>query len=104
MCVKPGTKTRILHTQRICCYVAQMVKNWPAIQETWVRSLGWEDSLKEGMPTHPSFLPGEFHGHRSLEGDSPWGLKESDTIEQLILSLSVTVEMTGKLFFEYKFF
>ena len=33
-----------------------MVKNPPAMQETWVRSLGWEDPLKEGMATHSSIL------------------------------------------------
>ena len=36
--------------------VAQMVKNPPAMQETWVRSLGWEDPLEEGMATHSSIL------------------------------------------------
>ena len=36
--------------------VAQMVKNIPAIQETWIRSLGWEDPLEEGMATHSSIL------------------------------------------------
>ena len=34
--------------------VARMVRNLPAIQETWVRSLGWEDPLKEGVATHSS--------------------------------------------------
>ena len=33
-------------------WVAQMVKNLPAVWETWVRSLGWEDPLEEGMATH----------------------------------------------------
>ena len=33
-----------------------MVKNLPAMQETWVRSLGWEDSLEKGMATHSSIL------------------------------------------------
>ena len=33
-----------------------MVKNPPAMQETWVQSLGWEDSLEEGMATHSSTL------------------------------------------------
>ena len=32
--------------------VAQMVKNLPTMQETWVRSLGWEDPLEKGMATH----------------------------------------------------
>ena len=36
--------------------VAQMVKNLPAMQETQVRSLGWEDSLEKGMVTHSSIL------------------------------------------------
>ena len=36
--------------------MAQMVKNPPAIWETWVRSLGWEDPLEEGMATHSSIL------------------------------------------------
>ena len=36
--------------------VAQMVKNLPAIWETWVQSLGWEDPLEEGMATHSSIL------------------------------------------------
>ena len=41
---------------------AQLVKNLPAMQETWVRSLGWEDvPEKERLPT-PVFWPGEFHG------------------------------------------
>ena len=33
-----------------------MVKNPPAVQETWVQFLGWEDPLEEGMATHSSFL------------------------------------------------
>ena len=36
--------------------VAQLVKNLPAMQETWVRSLGWEDPLEKGMATHSNIL------------------------------------------------
>ena len=36
--------------------VAQLVKNLPAMRETWVRSLGWEDPLEEGKATHSSIL------------------------------------------------
>ena len=36
--------------------MAQMVKNLPAVQETWVRSLSWEDPLEEGMAVHSSIL------------------------------------------------
>ena len=34
----------------------QLVKNLPAVRETWVRSLGWEDPLEKGMATHSSIL------------------------------------------------
>ena len=53
------------------------------MQETWVQSLGWKHPLEKGMATHSSFLPGEFHGQRSLAGYSPWGCKELDTTERL---------------------
>ena len=36
--------------------MAQMVKNLPAMQQTWVQSLGWEDPLKKGMATHSGIL------------------------------------------------
>ena len=36
--------------------VAQMVKDLPAMQETWVQSLGWEDPLEKGKATHSSIL------------------------------------------------
>ena len=58
-----------------------MVKYLPAMQETRVRSLGGEDPLEEGMQPTLVFLPGEFHGQRSLAGYSPWGLRELDTNE-----------------------
>ena len=41
--------------------VAQMVKNSPAMRETWVQSLGWEDTLEEGMATHSSILAWRNH-------------------------------------------
>ena len=50
-------------------YLAQMVKNQPAVQEIQVRSLGWEDPLE-----------------RCLVGYNPWGRKESDTTKGLTLS------------------
>ena len=59
--------------------VAQTVKNQPAMQETWVRSLGWEDPLEKEWQPIPAFLPGEVHEQRSLVVCSPWGRKESDT-------------------------
>ena len=41
--------------------VAQLVKYPPAMWETWVRTLGWEDPLEKGMLPTPVFWPGEFH-------------------------------------------
>ena len=65
--------------------VSQLVKSLPAVQETGVRSLGWEDLLEKEMAIHPVLLPGKSHGQRSLVGYSPWGRKESDTTERLHL-------------------
>ena len=64
-----------------------MVKNLPATWETRVGSLHREDSLEKGMTTTPVFLPGEFHGERSLDGYSPWDHQELDTPERLTLPL-----------------
>ena len=61
--------------------VAQSVKNLPAVQETRVQSLGWEDPLEKEMATHSSILAWKNHGQRSLVGCSPWGHKESGTTE-----------------------
>ena len=61
--------------------VAQVVKNLPAMKETqfdpWITTIPWRI---EWLPT-PIFLPGEFHGQRSLADYSPLGPKESDTTE-----------------------
>jgi len=46
--------------------VAQMVKNLPSVQTTWVRSLSREDPLEKEMATHSRLLAGELHGHRNL--------------------------------------
>ena len=75
--------------------VAQGIMNPPAVQETWVQSLGGEDPLEEGMATHSSILPGESYGQRSLAGYSPRGSKKSDMTEHLIQS-------TGTIIGHYK--
>ena len=59
--------------------MVQLVKNPPAMQETWVQSLGWEDSLEKGKATHSSILAWRI----------PWtvhGVAELDTTERLSLS------------------
>ena len=56
--------------------MAQMVENLPALQETWVPSLGWEDPLEEGMAAHYSILAWRIPTDRGACGaNSPWGRK-----------------------------
>ena len=61
--------------------VAKKVKNLPAMWETWVWSLGWEDPWRREWQPTAVFLAGESCVQRSLVGYSPWGRKESDTPE-----------------------
>ena len=58
-----------------------MVRNLPAMWETWVGNIPWR---REWLPILV-FWPGEFCGQRSLSGYGPWGLKELDLTEQLSL-------------------
>ena len=62
--------------------MAQLVKNPPAMWETWVQSLGWEDPLEKGKATDSSILAWRL----PWTVNSPWGCKESDTTERLSLS------------------
>ena len=66
--------------------LAQTVNNLPAIQETWIRSLGREDLAGgNGNPLQYSCLENSM-GQRSLVGYSPWSHKESDMTERLTLT------------------
>ena len=47
--------------------VAQLVKNPPGMQETWIQSLGWEDPLEKGMATHSSVV------ENSMDREEPGG-------------------------------
>ena len=60
--------------------LAQLVKNPPAMQGTWVQSLGWEDPLEEGMVTHSSILAWRIN---PMDRGAWWahGVSESDMIE-----------------------
>ena len=62
--------------------VAQIVKNPPALWETWVPSLGWEDPLEEGTQPTPVFLPGESPGTEELGRLQSMDHKESDMTER----------------------
>ena len=61
--------------------MTQTIKNPPAMQESWVRSLGWEDPLEKGKATHSSILAWKI----PWTIYSPWGHKESDMTERLSL-------------------
>ena len=61
-----------------------MVKRLPAMGETWVRSLGWEDSLEKEMATYSGILAWKIPRTEELgAGYCPWGCKESGMTERL---------------------
>ena len=59
--------------------VAQMVKNPPVIQEPWVRSLGWEDPLEEGVATHSGILAWRIPTDRGIWQATVHGITKSQT-------------------------
>ena len=56
-----------------------MVKNIPAVQETWVRSQGWEDAWEEGMATHSSILAWRTLMDRGASRATVHGIAKSQT-------------------------
>ena len=70
----------------IASLVAQLVKNPPAMWETWVWSLSWENSLEKGKATHSVFWTGEVHGLCS-----PWGCKRQWRIKEQSSKRSVLI-------------
>ena len=62
------------------CLVAQLVKTLPAMQETWVRFLGWEDPLEKGMAIHSSILAWRIPWTEEPGRLLSMGSQESDTI------------------------
>ena len=67
-----------LSLEILASLVAQLVKSLPAMQETWVSFLGWEDPLEKEMATHSSIFALRIP-QMSLVGYSPWGYKQSDS-------------------------
>ena len=61
--------------------VAQLVKNLPAMLETWVRSLGWDDPLEEGKKTHFSIVTWRIPWTEEPGKQNPWGHKDLDMTE-----------------------
>ena len=71
----------------------QRVKNLPAIQDTWVQSLGWEDSLEKGMATHSSILAWRIPGT-----EEPGGLRSlgSQTVgHNRVTNTTATTKIIG---------
>ena len=66
--------------------MARSVKNLPAMQETRVQSLGWEDPLEEGIETHSSILAWRIQWTQKPGELQSMGSKELETSEQLTLS------------------
>ena len=73
--------------------VAQMAKNLPAMQETWVPSLGWEDCLEKGIATHSSTLAWRVPWTVEPSGLNPRDSKELDTTEKLTLTYLLPLDM-----------
>ena len=65
------------------------------MQETQVRSLGWEDPLEKGMATTLGFLPGKSHGQQRLVGYSLWVIKRQTRLKQLSMHTWTCVPSTS---------
>ena len=68
--------------------MAQIVKNLPVMQDTWVQILGKEDSLEKGMTTHFNILAWRLIWTEEPGEHSPWKYEELDMTEQQTLSLN----------------
>ena len=66
----------------------QMVKHLPAMWETWIRSLGWEDTLEKGLATHSSILAWTIPWTEGPGGLQSTGSQESNTTERPHVHLS----------------
>ena len=92
---KPSTLKNLVYSRQMTSYVfvaylahylieyvhfrASLVKNLPAMLETWVQFLGWGDPLEEGLATHSSILAWRFPW--TEESGGPWGHRELNTTE-----------------------
>ena len=76
--------------------VAQLVKNPPAMQKTWVQSLGWDDPLEEGMATHSSILAWRIPMDRGAwRATVHKGHKKLDMTEQLVGQVILFLMLTN---------
>ena len=83
-----GEEFKFIEVSRWASLVAQTVKSLSTMQETWVRSLGRENSLEKQMATHLSSLAWKIPWSEELgAGYCPWGRKESGTTERLQIGI-----------------
>ena len=75
----PGEGIGFLLQNSCASLVVQMVKNLPALWETWVQSLGWEDLLEEGMATHSSIIAWRIPTDRGAWWATVHGVTKSQT-------------------------
>ena len=75
--------------------MAQMVKNPPAMRETWVRSLGWEDPLEKEGPTHSSIL-----AWRIPWIEEPGGLQSMGSQRVVYDGVTLSLPRTEQLFID----
>ena len=84
--------------------MAQTVKNPPAMQETWVQSLDWEDALEEDMATYSSILAWRIPVNREAWWATVYGItEESDMTERLSTAQQSRQDRVESCFFLFLF-
>ena len=95
MCPKVGSDghVQVLLKAKVISLVAPMTKNSPAMGESWVQFLGWEDPPEKEMAIHPSILAWRIPvDRRAWQATVPWGCKESDMTEQRLSTIYINVK------------
>ena len=77
--VEANVYMKSIHYLATSKFIAQSVKNLPAVQETWVQSLGWEDPLEKEMAIYSSILAWKIPWTEEPGGLQSMGPQESDT-------------------------
>ena len=89
-CVRPRTPPCDINAVGFPC--GSVVKNLPAMQEMWVQSLGWEDSLEEGMATHSSILAWRIPWTEEPGGLQSMGFQRvGHPLDSLVLAADIQV-------------
>ena len=84
--------------------VIQTIKNPLSMSENWVRSLGWQDPLEEGMATHHSILAWRIPMDRGAWWATFHGVAESDTTKRLITTQCLCIHVTLSIYLTFSLF